>query len=80
MEKDKENFYKKKDERAKDYIESLKDTVSFKINELPNPQPIDITTFDQYARQYEDVSKHKTKKKSMLISFGFWCRRATTFR
>jgi len=79
LEKAKEEFFKDKETREKEYMNELKDKVSFKIDELPNPQPADYPTFDKYGKMY-DMKKQKSKKKSMIISIWFWNRRKNASR
>lgn len=78
-EKEIDKLYKDKDRRQNEYLAELKEKVSFKINELPDPQPADYVTFDQYDKLYDPKAK-KSKKLSKLTSDGFWCGRKDTVR
>lgn len=53
-------------------MNDLKEKVSFKIGDLPDPQPAAYPTFDKYDKQYSVNEKKKSKKKSKLISHRFW--------
>ena len=64
MKKAKENFYKDKEGRHKEYLDTLKEKVSFNINEIPNPLPVAFDTFDKYSKLYDAKEMKKSKKKS----------------
>lgn len=74
IEKSKEKFIKEKEARAKEYLDELKGKVSFNINELPNPLPVQYSTFDKYRKSYDTKEKKTSKKKSQFISLRFRCR------
>ena len=70
LEKERDAFIKEHKEREKARLDDLKEKVSFKIGELPDPQPVAYPTFDKYIKQYSMGEKKKSKKKSKLISDG----------
>ena len=77
MEKQKSTYLKEKEARHKEYLADMKDKVSFKLNELPDPQPVTYATFDKYNKVYNPKEK-KSKKLSELKSDGFRRRRKDT--
>ena len=76
----KQTYFKEKKYKEEEYLEELEDKVSFKIKDLPNPQPVTYNTFDKYARIYSSKDKQKSKKKSKFISSRFRSGRKDTFR